>query len=284
MTALDAQQITHLPVDEIWPDPDFNCRGSIAPIDVVDLAKDIESKGLQQPIVVQSLPENHRMRSRGKNWKVVCGHRRHRAFQVLKRDTIPCVVNNNLTDVQALLINLGENIHRKDLNILQEAQALQRLKNAGMPITEVATQLEKSTIWVRVRFILLELPVEIQTAAATGLISQQQLMEIYGERDPEKRLEMARKIKEAKIRGEKAPNLKKDKKRNIFKSKVRNVHDMEWMQDHIRESIGNNFGTRVLAWAMGVIPDLELFHDIKGIADKADIDYDIPYEVGGFNL
>lgn len=274
MCPLDVSQVSQLPVKEIWADPDFNCRGHIAPIDVVDLAKDIEAHGLQQPISVKPL-ENGESKNPQFKYKVIMGHRRHKAFEVLKRETIPCVINTTISDSDALILNLGENLHRKNLNIVQEAHALERLKMVGFSVVEVANQLNKSTTWVHIRYMLLELPDVIREAAAAGYITQTQIRDIHALGDYKKQIEAAKKIKQAKVRGEKAPKILK-KKRNMFKKKARDAEDIFYMQDHIQDVIGNNFGTRCLAWAAGEISDHELYMDIKDIALKVGIDYTAP--------
>ena len=50
------------------------------------------------------------------------------------------------------------------------------------------------------------------------------------------------------------------------------------MMGHIQKSIGNNFGTRCLAWTAGEISDLDLFTDVKKIAEEASLHYTIPNE------
>ncbi|MEA1999822.1 MAG: ParB/RepB/Spo0J family partition protein [Euryarchaeota archaeon] len=276
MPSQDVNTIVHLPVKEVWADPDFNCRGHIAPIDVVDLSKDIEAHGLQQPISVKSI-KNGESQNTTHKYKVITGHRRHKAFELLNRETVPCVINNKITESAALILNLGENLHRKDLNIMQEANALERLKLTGFSVVEVSRQLNKSTTWVNVRYMLLELPDAIREAAAAGYINQAQVRDLHSLGDYKKQIEAAKKIKQAKARGEKAPKITR-KKRDMFKRKPRDVDDIFYMQDHIQDAIGNNFGTRCLAWAVGEISDLELYRDIQEIAARVDIDYKIPYD------
>ncbi|KKK93582.1 hypothetical protein LCGC14_2691450 [marine sediment metagenome] len=276
MTHLDVSNIVFLPVESIWADPNFNCRGHIAPIDVVDLSKDIESHGLQQPISVKPVTNDEKTKS-GCEYKVITGHRRHKAFQVLQRETIPCVVNTLIKDMDALVLNLTENLHRKDLNIMQEAKALERLKLAGFSVPQVAVQLSKSTTWVHIRYLLLELPDVIKEAAAAGYINQVQIKELHSLGDYGKQIEAAKSIKQAKARGEKAPRVTRPK-RDMFKRKPRDVDDLFYMQDHIQDAIGNNFGTRCLAWAAGEINDLELYRDIQTIADKVGLTYEVPYK------
>jgi ParB family chromosome partitioning protein len=271
----NVNEITQIRVAEIFADPTFNCRGSIPPVDVVELVKDIEIHGLQQPIVVKPI-ENGRYK-----FKIISGHRRHKAFEVLDWEMIPCVINEKISDADALILNLGENLHRKDLNIVQEAKALKRLKMAGFSINEVASELSKSSTWVSVRYMLLELPEEICEAAAAGFVTQKHIRELHSLGERSKQLEATKKIKHAKFRGEKVPIVHR-KKRNMFKPKIREREDVFFMQDHIQTAIGNNFGTRCLAWAAGEISDLELFRDIEEIAIKAEIKYTIPYSLGGF--
>jgi ParB family transcriptional regulator, chromosome partitioning protein len=270
-------QIIELKINNIFADPTFNCRGIIAPLDVIDLAKDIDAHGLQQPIVVMPI-ENGKY-----EYKVITGHRRHKAFQVLKKETIPSIINKNITEAEALILNLGENLHRKDLNILQEAKAIERLKMQGFGVSDVAKAIGKSTTWVTARFQLLELPELIREAAAAGFLTQKQIGTIHRIGNFEKQIDATKKIKEAKLRGEKPPSVynKFSKLRNILKKKSRDYEDQAWMQNHIQENIGNNFGTRCLAWSMGEINDYDLFKDIEQISIEAEIPYHIPYELGG---
>jgi len=284
MTNKDATVIKILPMAEIFSDSTFNCRGVIAPIDVADLAKDIDEHGLQQPPVVKPLTDDDYKRKAEQKYKLVSGHRRHRAFQVLGRTEIPCIVNSKISDTDALILNLGENLHRRDLNILQEARAIERLYKSGLHMSDIATAITRSNTWVRTRIQLLELPEAIQEAAASGFINQRHISDIHGLKDVKKQMEAAKKVKEAKLRGEKVPRINVKNKRNILKPKQRDRDEIFWMQDHIQNSIGNNFGTRCLAWAAGELNDYEIFKDIEEIAIKAETKYTIPYHLGGIPL
>ncbi len=48
------------------------------------------------------------------------------------------------------------------------------------------------------------------------------------------------------------------------------------MLEHIIDSVGANLGTRTLAWAAGEISDLELYQDIKDLADELNLPYHVP--------
>jgi ParB family chromosome partitioning protein len=265
-----------LPMSEIWADADFNSRGAVAPLDVIELAKDVARYGLQQPIVVRPTRDDDDGAD-GRNWKIISGHRRFKAFEVNSEKTIPCFVKHNISDTDALVMNLSENLHRKDLNIAQEAKAVERLKLKGFSVYDVSDLIGKSSTWVYVRFEFLELPHEIQEAAAAGYIPVTQIRHIYKLKGKDKQLEAARKIKIAKMRGEKIPKINKPKK-DMFKKTKREESEVVAMIEHINTHLGMNFGTRCLAWAAGNLSDLELYRDIKDIAERSDIPYVIPEE------
>src|SRR3990172_2037191 len=97
-----AETIQDVPIKKIFSDPLFNCRGAIAPIDVVELARDIERNGLLQPIVVipyLNTASNYKVYE----FKVILGHRRLKAHEVLKLETIKCIVKTEVDENKALL-------------------------------------------------------------------------------------------------------------------------------------------------------------------------------------
>lgn len=270
-------QVSDIQLSDLHADENFNCRGSIAPIDVVDLARSMDEQGLQNPITIQPYDEKKRSET-GFKYRIVSGYRRFMAAKILKWPTIPCIVRPELNDVQARLLNFGENLHRKDLNILQEARALMNLKIAGLGQEDVAKQLNQSRGWVQVRYYLLEMPKEIQQEAAAGLLTQQQIRDLYSMPSNAQRYEAVKAIKDAKLRGEKTPKTIK-KKISPFARKPRERSEVFMMLEHIQDTVGNNFGTRCLAWAAGEISDLDLFRDISTLAKEKGLFYAIPKEV-----
>lgn len=266
--------VRDIPMDEIFADTEFNCRGAISPIDVIDLSRDIQENGLQNPILVQpySSPEHP-----GKKYRIVSGYRRHKAAIVMEWKTIPCNVREGLTDIQARVLNLSENVNRKDLNILEEAKAINNLIIAGMTQEEIGKAVHQSRGWAQVRIYLLTLPTEIQAEAAAGLLTYNQIRELYTMSSNADRYEAVKKIKDAKERGEKTPKLRKPNTNTLVKKK-RERAEIFAMMDHIQTYVGNNFGTRCLAWAAGEISDNDVFRDVKELADEEGVNYEIPRE------
>lgn len=281
-------EIVKVPIVEIFADPSFNCRGHIAPIDVVELARSIDTNGLQQAISIQPYG-GAKLGHPGKIWRVILGHRRFEAFKLLdsnpehkgKYSTIPCTVQQNLSELDARVLNFNENLERKDLNIMQEAKALTPFINAHWTQQEIATRLNQSTGWVQVRIMALRLEPEIQNEIAAGFITQQQIKDLLSLSTSNERFSAVRELKDAKIRGEKTTDIikmkiKKETKQQVTKKAYRLHSEILKMQAHIQETIGNNFGTRCLAWAAGEISDMELFEDIAELAKQQNKYYEIP--------
>jgi ParB family chromosome partitioning protein len=120
---------------------------------LAELAASIKAQGVMQPVVV-------RARAQG-GYELVAGERRWRAAQMAGLSNIPAVVRD-VTDEQASAMALIENIQREDLNPLEEAQALQRLKEEfDLTQQQVADAVGKSRVAVTnlLRLLNLEAPV-----------------------------------------------------------------------------------------------------------------------------
>ncbi len=269
-----------IPVEKVYSDSDFNCRGHIAPFEVADLAKDIERNDLQFPIAVQPKEDILDGLPDGFDVKIIAGHRRFAAWKVLKAGfggadnpylAIPAMIKTGLSDIQARILNLSENLKRKNLNILQEAKAIEKLYLSGMPRDTVAVEIGMSSGWVQVRFNLLTLPPEIQAEAAAGTLNQHQIKQLYSLKTKEEQFEAVREIKKAKDRGAKAGHVGKRQKQKTNVKKVRNPGDLLKMIEVLAKATGYGLQTRVLAWAAGNISTEDFFNDIR----KYCADYDL---------
>lgn len=269
-------QVFELPIPEIYCDSEFNSRGQIAPIDVADLAKSIEMTGLQFPISVQpadtvkgGLPARFK-------YRIVAGHRRFTAFKILGRSTIPAMVRLDIdTEVKARVLNLVENLQRQDLNILQEAKALEALYIAGCPREQVGKMLGVSGGWVQVRYSLLRLPAEIQQEAAAGILNQQQIKLLCTLKTDAEQFEAVKKIKDSKARGEKPASISPRKKKSTTTKKRREREEIfDMIEIFAKTKAGYGLHTRALAWASGEISTMELFDDLV----KVDPEFAAPME------
>lgn len=270
----NAMSVENISMDDIFSDQDFNIRGGIHMGDVVELAKNIETRGLLQAIAIQPYNKD------GFKWRIVLGHRRYAAFQHLKRKTIPAIIKYGMSEIDALIANFSENINRKDLNILEEAYGVDRLGQKGMTVEQIAKNINKGRNWVRIRQALLKMPPAIQQDAAANFITQGQIFDLSSVNDPDEQMAIVHRIKEAKLNGERRLPIVKDKKRNLIRSKRRSPEEMFDMIDHLITETGQgSIITRTLAWTAGEITDLDFYRDIIAFHTEHDIPYDPPEEV-----
>jgi len=220
---------------------------------------------------------------------VVAGHRRFKAHLVLAHDddkfkVIPSIIREGLTEGQARIINLNENLGRKDLNILEEAKALLPLMELGMSEERMVKAIPTASRgWIQVRCMLLKLPSLVQKEAAAGLITQTNIRSLFSMKhdgmDDELLYEQVRLAKDAKLRGDNY-TIKKDVAAEKIKppsqlKKHRSRHDVFVMIKHIVKNEMTGPMTRVLAWAAGEISDLDLFLDLKEYADAEGKEYTV---------
>jgi ParB family chromosome partitioning protein len=277
-------EIIEIDLNEIYIDDEFNSRDEIQFTQVVDLAKSIKNDGLLQPIIL--MPYNH-----GKyKYKVVAGHRRTKAHLILRSEnpefkTIKAIIREDLNEQQARIINLNENLARKNLNILEEALALVPLFNSGLTELQIVEALPSvSRGWVQIRGMLLKLPREIQEEVAIGIVNQTQIRELYtlyyAGMPIESLFEEVRRIKDAKSRNEryKVRKLEKRVKSPAQLKCHRSRGEIFVMIKHLMNH--NLFGlhTRCLAWAAGEVSDAELFADVKEYSEGIGVSYSVPVE------
>lgn len=266
---MSGDKFIEINMDNIFIDEEFNCRRKITPIDVVDLAKNIKDNGLLQPVIV-AIQSDEQKAANGKDYRLIAGFRRYKAHMVNKSEKILASIHPGgvLTEKEARYLNLSENLNREDLNILQEAWALKSLYDVGATEQEAMNRLGKSRGWIQIRFMLLDLPNDVQKEIAAGYVTQPQIRQLHKlnrRGAPGELHEAVKKLKEAKERGEKH-NIQPPKAEKAVIKHHRSKSEIFEMQDHIRESIGNNFGTRCLAWASGEISNAELIKDVQAEA------------------
>ena len=114
-----AQALAEISIADIKPSP-FQPRRAFAAEALDELAASIQHHGVLQPIVVRALPQG--------GFELIAGERRWRAAQQAGLQTIP-VVQRDVSDREASAFALIENIQREDLNVVEEALGLSRLRS-----------------------------------------------------------------------------------------------------------------------------------------------------------
>ncbi|WP_299569632.1 ParB/RepB/Spo0J family partition protein [uncultured Williamsia sp.] len=155
-----------IPPTQIEPNPQ-QPRTAFDDEALAELIHSIREFGLMQPIVVRRLPQ-----PRGDvRYQLVMGERRWRASQEAGLERIPAIVRET-QDGDMLRDALLENIHRVQLNPLEEAAAYQQLlEEFGVTHDELAARLGRSRPVVTNMIRLLKLPIPVQRRVAAGVLS-----------------------------------------------------------------------------------------------------------------
>lgn len=114
-----SDEFRELPVSYLKPGQ-YQPRKDMEADALEELSLSIRSQGVIQPIVVRLVAEN--------SYEIIAGERRWRAARQAGLKVVPCIIKN-VVDRAAIAMSLIENIQREDLNVIEEAQALERLQN-----------------------------------------------------------------------------------------------------------------------------------------------------------
>ena len=113
-----SDSLQYFPLDMIQPGK-YQPRVDMSEESLEELADSIRAQGLVQPIVVRPVADGH--------YEIIAGERRWRASKLAGLDTIPALVRD-VPDRNAIAMALIENIQRENLNPMEEANALHRLR------------------------------------------------------------------------------------------------------------------------------------------------------------
>lgn len=130
---------------------------------IQELASSIKESGILQPVLVTR---------DGDRYRILAGERRARAARVAGLTKIPVLVREGLSDRDHLLLALVENVQRKDLTPLEEAEAYRSLKEEfGLTQDEVAERVGKDRATVANAIRLLKLPPEVRRLVESGALT-----------------------------------------------------------------------------------------------------------------
>jgi len=198
-----------------------------------ELKASIKEKGVLQPILV---------RKQGNDYEVVAGERRLRAAKAIGLEQVPVIIKN-VTDREALVLALVENIQREELNAIEEAQGFKRLMDEFQFTQEAVAEAigkDRSTVTNLLR--LLRLPQEIQQHVAEDKLSMGHARALLGLEDAPIQKKMARVIIDRGLSVRQVEELvkKAHQGQNIVKAatgKPKN-RDIEILEEELRRILG----------------------------------------------
>lgn len=179
----ETAQLRELPISQIEPNR-YQPREHFDEEALASLAASIREVGVLQPILVRPAGTDL--------YELIAGERRWRAAQRAGLTTIPALVRT-VQSQQSLEQALVENLHREDLNPLEEASAYQQLiEDFGLTQDQVATRVGKSRSAVANTIRLLQLPGSVQRLVAEGKLSAGHARALLGVADQSFQEELAR--------------------------------------------------------------------------------------------
>ena len=143
-------KIEQIEVSKIVPNPN-QPRKHFSEDSIIKLADSIRQYGIIQPLTVRIV---------GESYELVAGERRLRAAKELGITTVPCIVID-ISDVKSAEISIIENLLREDLNIFEQAEAIESLIDTyGLTQEQIAMKLSNSQSFVANKLRLLRLTKE----------------------------------------------------------------------------------------------------------------------------
>ena len=255
----DGSYFAELPLEVISPNP-RQPRTVFDEEAMNELVESIREVGMLQPIVVRPIG--------GAQFELVMGERRWRAAQQAGVDTIPAIVRET-ADHELLRDALLENLHRAQLNPLEEAAAYQQmLEDFGCTQEELAGRIKRSRPQISNTIRLLRLPPTVQRRIAAGVISAGHARALLAIEDPTSQERLAqrvvaeglsvRAVEELVTVGEAAdPAARRQRQPKMVAPKVKDLADR--LSDHfdtrVRVALGRTKGRIVIEFA--TVDDLE---------------------------
>ncbi len=175
--------LQELPIGSVQPNP-LQPRRMFDEDALEGLTDSVRELGVLQPVLV---------RAKDDGFELIAGERRWRAAKRAGLPTIPAVIRPT-DDVSSLEQALVENLHRQDLNALEEAAAYQQLiEDFGLTQDQVAKRVGKSRSAVANQLRLFQLPPAVQKLVGDGLISAGHAKALLGHPDRSYQEMLARK-------------------------------------------------------------------------------------------
>ena len=206
---------------------------------ILELSASIRKQGVLQPILVRKTQQGQ--------YQIIAGERRWRASISAGLKTIPAIVRD-YNDAEALAVALIENLQREDLNVMEQATALERLKNElRVNQEELADYIGKSRSHLANTLRLINLPEQIKGQIRDNLISAGHARALLGLRNHELIIQVSSEIIKKNLSVRETENMIKslNKPKNVGKRKEQSEAGLaEKMQELVKEKINKDIRVR----------------------------------------
>ncbi|MDN5789331.1 MAG: ParB/RepB/Spo0J family partition protein [Micrococcales bacterium] len=193
LSPVPGAQYAELDILTIRPNP-RQPRTAFDEDSLAELVSSIKEVGILQPIVVRPIPTGELADADGKRYELIMGERRWRASLEADQARIPAIIKETHDD-DLLRDALLENLHRSQLNPLEEAAAYrQLLDDFGCSHEELATRIGRSRPQISNMLRLLKLPPPVQRRVAAGVLGAGHARAVLGLADSAAMERMAHRI------------------------------------------------------------------------------------------
>ncbi|WP_244875332.1 ParB/RepB/Spo0J family partition protein [Pseudoclavibacter albus] len=243
-----------------------------------ELTISVREFGVLQPVVVRPIQSDHPSADRA-DYELIMGERRLRASRAAGLEAIPAIVRST-ADEDMLRDALLENLHRAELNPLEEASAYQQLlDDFGITQEELAKRIGRSRPQISNTIRLLRLPVDVQRRVAAGVLSAGHARAILSVNDPAQMTQLADKIinEDLSVRAAEAAAQKHTTRRPTVPAK-RPTGGLTGYLDEVGERLGDKLNTRVrvsLRKTKGqIVVDFASINDLNRILGELGVETD----------
>ncbi len=175
--------VAFVDIDLLEPNP-FQPRSQLRPEDLAELAGSIQTQGILQPILVRPHP------SRPNYFQIIAGERRWRAARLAGLSAIPCYTRD-MADAEIGAAALIENLQRRDLNPIEEAEGYQRLvESFGLTQEQLGQAVGKSRSHIANMIRLLSLPEAVKLHLRNGTLTAGHARAAMATEDPAAAVEL----------------------------------------------------------------------------------------------
>ncbi|RPI79372.1 MAG: ParB/RepB/Spo0J family partition protein [Desulfobacteraceae bacterium] len=218
------------PIEEIEPNP-YQPRKIFRDAEIEELVNSVREKGIITPLLVSKAEQGYRL---------IAGERRWRAAQKAGLKRVPVVVRET-TPVESLELALIENIHRKDLNPIEEALAYKRwLEDTNTTQEELAKRIGKDRSTITNMLRLLNLPQVVQEDLIENRMTMGHARVLAGLKTSDEQIEIRGFIVDKGLSVRQAEDLVRKglKKGQIAKAKVEEEYYQQSLLDNLKRSLG----------------------------------------------
>jgi ParB family chromosome partitioning protein len=236
LLAVPGARLIHIDPRSIVPNP-RQPRTHFDADDLAELVHSVREFGVLQPVVVRATDEG--------TYELIMGERRTRAAREAGLESIPAVVRET-ADEHLLRDALLENLHRSELNPLEEASAYQQLlEDFGITQEELAARIGRSRPQISNTIRLLKLPVPVQQRVAAGVLSAGHARAILSLDDAEAMQRLADKIVNEDLSVRAAEALAKGGAHERRRAVAPHAGARRAHLDEVAERLGDRLNTRV---------------------------------------